>query len=424
MRRFLIFAIIVFLLTGCANIDLSALLPTPQAAAVPSDTPVPVIATVTPVTPTVTPSGPRTLRLWVPPQFDPSAETTAAALLQERLDEFDARRPDLLIDVRGKAESGTSGLLNALAVTKSAAPSIMPDLVALSRADLVAAAATGLIHPLDGLTDLPEESDWFPYARQMARIQNSSFGLPFAGDALVLIGLRNPLPTTWNDLQEGMLLVFPAADPQALFTLSLYLSAGGTLQDSQGRLALNEAVLTNVLSFYSPDAENNFISPQVTNYEDEEQAWEAFRELRGNLVTGWTSQFLSEGATPLVLAPLPGFNSNHYSLATGWSWAMASNNPENQALAVELAEFLTDSQFLAEWTRAAGYLPTRPTALALWEDVRGQLALTQTAELASLIPTEDLLARVGPLFSEATLSVLNEEQSPEEAAQFVIEQLQ
>jgi ABC-type glycerol-3-phosphate transport system substrate-binding protein len=281
-----------------------------------------------------------------------------------------------------------------------------------------------LIHPLDGLTDLPEESDWFPYARQMARIQNSSFGLPFAGDALVLVGLRNPLPTTWNDLQEGMLLVFPAADPQALFTLSLYLSAGGTLQDSQGRLALNEAVLTNVLSFYSPDAENNFISPQVTNYEDEEQAWEAFRELRGNLVTGWTSQFLSEGATPLVLAPLPGFNSNHYSLATGWSWAMASNNPENQALAVELAEFLTDSQFLAEWTRAAGYLPTRPTALALWEDVRGQLALTQTAELASLIPTEDLLARVGPLFSEATLSVLNEEQSPEEAAQFVIEQLQ
>jgi ABC-type glycerol-3-phosphate transport system substrate-binding protein len=258
----------------------------------------------------------------------------------------------------------------------------------------------------------------------MARIQNSSFGLPFAGDALVLVGLRNPLPTTWNDLQEGMLLVFPAADPQALFTLSLYLSAGGTLQDSQGRLALNEAVLTNVLSFYSPDAENNFISPQVTNYEDEEQAWEAFRELRGNLVTGWTSQFLSEGATPLVLAPLPGFNSNHYSLATGWSWAMASNNPENQALAVELAEFLTDSQFLAEWTRAAGYLPTRPTALASWEDVRGQLALTQTAELASLIPTEDLLARVGPLFSEATLSVLNEEQSPEEAAQFVIEQLQ
>jgi ABC-type glycerol-3-phosphate transport system substrate-binding protein len=206
--------------------------------------------------------------------------------------------------------------------------------------------------------------------------------------------------------------------------LSLYLSAGGTLQDSQGRLALNEAVLAEVLSFYVPDPEEGFVSPLVTNYENSEQAWNAFREQRANLVVSWTSSFMNETTLPLALAPLPRLESGYYTLATGWSWALAGSNPANQTLAVELAEFLSDSQFLAEWTQAAGYLPTRPTALSSWEDSRMQLILTQIAESAGLIPGEDLLVTVGPLFTEAALSVLNEEQLPAEAARSVLEQLE
>jgi multiple sugar transport system substrate-binding protein len=422
MRRFLTFAILLSLLTGCANI--ASLLPTPEPATVPTGTSVPIITTATSVSPTVTPGGPQTLHIWVPPQFDPFAETAAGALLQERLDEFVARRPNLRIDVRVKAESGTSSLLNALTATRSAAPSIMPDLVALSRADLESATAKGLLHPLDGLTTLPNDTDWYPYAREMAHIQASTFGLPFAGDALVLVGFGDPLLTAWNEIPDETIFIFPAADPRALFTLSLYLSAGGTLQDSQGRLALNEAVLAKILTFYLPDTEGGFVSPQVVNYENNDQAWDAFHELRGNLVVSWTSRFLNEDTTLLALAPLPGVETGQYTLATGWSWALAGSNPENQTLAVELAEFLSDSQFLAEWSQAAGYLPTRPTALSSWKDAKIQLILTQTAESASLIPGEDLLVTVGPLFTEAALSVLNEEQLPEEAARSVMEQLE
>ena len=421
MRRFLIFAILLFLLAGCANI--SSLLSTPEPATLATNTPVTIITSTPTATPTITPGGPRTLRIWVPPQFDPSAETPAGALLQERLDEFVARRPGLQIEVRVKAESGTSGLLNALTATRSAAPSAMPDLVALSRADMESATTKGLLHPLDGLTTLPDNPDWYPYARQMAHIQNTTFGLPFAGDALALVGYRYPLPTVWNELPEETLFIFSAADPHALFTLSLYLSAGGTLQDSQGLLAIDEAILAKALSLYVPDAENQFISPQVITYENNEQSWNAFREQRGNLVVTWISRFLQEQTLPLALAPLPGIETDQYSLATGWSWALAGSNPENQPLAVELAEFLSDSQFLAEWTQAAGYLPTRPTALSSWADAQIQLILIQTAESAILIPGEDLLVTVGPLFAEATLSVINGEQLPAEAAQFVVEQL-
>ncbi len=422
MRRFLTFAFFLSLLSGCANI--ASLLPTPQTAAIPSSTPTAEPSIVPSTTPTVTPGGPRILRIWVPPQFDPYDGTAAGTLLRERIDEFTARHPDLQVEVRVKDESGTTGMLNTLSTTRSAAASAMPDLVALSRVDLESATAKGLLHPLDGLTALPEESDWFPYARAMAHIQNSTFGLPFAGDALALVGFRYPMPGDWSEVPDETIFIFAAKDPRALFTLSLYLSAGGTLLDSQGRLALNEAVLSEVLAFYLPDPENSFISPQVINYESTEQSWTAFREQRANLVVGWTSRFLNEETIPVALAPLPGLELGYYSLSTGWSWALAGSNPDNQAMAVELAEFLSDSQFLAEWTQAAGYLPTRPTALSFWEDARMQLILTQIAESSNLIPSEDLLVTIGPLFREAALSVLNGEQLPEEAAQSVIEQVE
>jgi multiple sugar transport system substrate-binding protein len=363
------------------------------------------------------------MRIWVPPQFDPHAGTLAAVLFQERLDEFAADHSDLQIEVRVKAESGTGSLLNALAATKLAAPSIMPDLVALSRPDLESAAEKGLLHHLDGLTNLAEEADWYPYARQMAHIQDATFGLPFAGDALVLVGYRAPLPSNWTELPEETLLIFPAADPEALFTISLYLSAGGALQNNQGQIALDEATLAKVLSLYAPEAENNLVSPQVTNYETSQQAWDAFRELRGNLVVSWTARFLNEKNISVAMAPLPGLEEGQYCLARGWSWTLAGSNPENEELAMELAEFLSDNQFLAKWTQAAGYLPTRSTALSAWDDVKHQLTLKQIAESAVMIPQEDVLLIVGPLFKQAVLSVLNGEQLPEEAARLVMEQL-
>jgi multiple sugar transport system substrate-binding protein len=421
MRKFLTIVVFLSMLTGCANI--SALLSTPVPATAFPSTATPIIPTTPTASPTVTPGGPRTLRIWVPPQFDPSADTQAGALFQERLNEFIARRPNLQVEVRVKAETGDSGMLNALTTTKAAAPSIMPDLVALSRTDLESATAKGILHPFDGLSTLPGDSDWYPYARQMAHIQNSAFGLPFAGDAMILVGFRSPLPTSWQDLTADTLLIFPAADPNAFFTLSLYLSAGGTLQDSEGHLTVDESILADILSLYVPATDKTFVSPQAINYQDSDQAWNAFREQRGNLVVTWTSNYLNEKTIPLALAPLPGFDSGQYSLATGWSWALAGTSTDNQPLAVELAEFLSDSQFLAEWTQAAGYLPTRPTALASWSDAKIQPILKQVAETSVLVPSEDVLATVGPLFTEAALSVLKGEQLPIAAAQAAVQQV-
>ena len=359
------------------------------------------------------------LLLWVPPQFDPNAETSAGELFQMRLDEFAARRPGLQVEVRVKSEAT---IIDTLTVTNAAAPSLVPDLVALSRPNLETAVLKGLLHPLDGLTTQLDDPDWYPYAVQMAHIQNTAFGIPFAGNAQVLAGYGSPLPENWLDVKEQT-FIFLAADPQALFSLSLYISSGGTLTDEQGRLALNEAILTNILTFYADARENGTLLRSVNDYQTSEQTWQAFQEKRTNLAVTWTYFPLNNPASNMTIAPLPGLSTATVPLATGYAWALSGADSDKQALAVELAEFLSDSAFLAEWTEATGMLPTRPTALSSWKDAEIYPVLAEIAQSAQLIPTQDALIVIGPLIQGAVKAVLTEESAPRDAAHAVTEQL-
>ncbi len=107
-------------------------------------------------------------------------------LLQARLDEFQRRNPRVSIETRVKAVSGPGGLLDSLTTASAAAPQALPDLVALPRDLLETAALKGLLLPLDNLTTALDDPDWYAYAASLARLQKNIYGLPFAGDALVL----------------------------------------------------------------------------------------------------------------------------------------------------------------------------------------------------------------------------------------------
>ena len=158
----------------------------------------------------------------MPPQFDPESDTPAGDLLQERLDLYTAQRPDIRIETRVKASSGTGGLLDSLSSANAAAPLVVPDLILLPRTSLEIAALKGLLFPYDGLTDTLDESDWYPYAQELGQIQTSTFGLPFAGNALVslyrpseietlpLIGLRARKRSADRFPRSGRGSLFPA----------------------------------------------------------------------------------------------------------------------------------------------------------------------------------------------------------------------
>ena len=181
--------------------------PVPQTTATPKPT---LLATQTDL-PVV---DVRTLRIWLPPRFDPSTKTDSANLLKHRLDDFAAAHPRIKIEVRIKAEDGDNGLLNSLVLTNAAASKALPDLIALSRPDLESAVLKGLVHPIDGLSAILDDKNWYPYASELGHIQNIGYGLPFAGDTLIMIHRLGLQVNTWDEfLASKEQLAFPAGDP-------------------------------------------------------------------------------------------------------------------------------------------------------------------------------------------------------------------
>jgi multiple sugar transport system substrate-binding protein len=429
-----IILLLVFSLAGCdalGQLGGTALpaTPTSQSQGTPGaeSTPPPVLPSETEPAPQL--PGIITLHVWVPPEFDPNAATPAGDLLKARLEAFTAQNPGVSIDVRLKAVDGAGGLLESLVTASSAAPLALPDLVALPRPLLESAALKGLIYPYDLLNLSLDSQGWFEYARQMGYLQTTLFGLPFAGDALVLAHRPDVLsaPHDWQALlSSNQVLVFPAADPKAYVTLALYLGQGGTLQDEQGRPVLTESALLSVMEYYYQAAAMNLMPFWLTQLETDDQAWAAFTADQHPMLITWLSHYLAEQRTASVnleLTFLPTADATHFTLATGWSWALASTDPVRRELSTRLAEFLVDEAFLATWTQAAGYLPPRPGALAQWTDSTSRDVLEQIARSAQLVPPTELLVNLGPLLEQAAVDVLKAESTPIFVVQTALEQL-
>jgi multiple sugar transport system substrate-binding protein len=420
----------LLLSTGCASIADFLSTPTAAPPASPASTSVtssPIgpsatstaqIETPSNVTPTGSPTtGARVLRIWLPSEFDPNAGTTPSNILKKRLNDFKAEHPGLELEVRIKADEDESSLVNTLSITSMAAPSALPDLIALSRPALETAALKGLLHPLDGLSTALDDPNWYEYARQLGRIQSTSYGLPFAGDALVLV-YRSEVEriNSWSDiLASENPLVFAVSDPKALVGLALYVSAGGELLNAQGQPTFDQEVLTRVLTLIADGALVGVFSPSLDNLVSNEQVLQAYLGERANMAIIWASKYRApEGQFTL---PLPGLDETSGSFATGWVWALAGSNPDNQQLAVELADYLVADDFLGRWTNATGYLPTRPNSV-----ISGGATINAIVESMQPIPSNEVLSVLGPIMQDALVRVLNGEK-PEVVAESVIELL-
>jgi multiple sugar transport system substrate-binding protein len=413
MNRLLL--LVLLFTAGCTAITSAG--PTNLPPTPPTSTPTPAPTEAV----TAAPDGPLTLRVWLPPEFDPDSGSPAGDLLKSRLDEFTSRRPGTRIEVRIKAPDGPGGLLDSLTTASAAAPLALPDLVALPRPIMETAALKGLVHPYQNLSSPIDEPEWYPYARQLARLQDSIFGIPFAGDAMTLVYQPSEISTPPDDLPSALgspgILGFPAADPQALYTLALYQAAGGNVRDEQGRPILDTKILEQVLTFYQ-DGSQSLLTPfWLTQFQNDAESWQAYKEGRVPMVVTWMSRFLNELQPDMAASPIPTLSGDDYTLASGWVWSLASPDAQKQKLSTELAEFLSDSEFMARWTAEAGYLPTRTGALTSWKDAGIQALANQILNSAQLYPAEDLLNSLAPALEKATVEVLKQENSPRKAAE-------
>ncbi len=410
-----VLGLIVLLATTC----------TPPAA--PSPSPLP--PSPTPPLPTPTPSpmpGPpiAPLTLWLPEDLNPYGDGPGADLLARHLAEFQATHPDIQVQVIVKKSRGRGGLLDFLRTARAAAPSVLPDLIVLDEADLQVAAQAGLIQPLDALLPDGWSTDLFPFATDLGRVGDQTFGLALTAELEHLAytpDLLEAPPLSWNDVLSATVpLFFPAAgqnESASDFTLIQYLGAGGRLVDAEGKPAIEEEPLAAVLDFYAQATATGVISPLlVLSLGDAEACW-ARLQAEGGIAVVNSRRFWTEGDGKAEPAPIPTRDGRPIALAEGWVIALVTANPEAQQRAMALATGLLEPGWYGAWTQATGYLPVTRSGLASWNIPRArQETVGAILEGARGPIPAALRSRVGPPIQAAVEAVLQGRRGPREAA--------
>jgi hypothetical protein len=418
-------------LTGCELLPETWEIPWQQdSSATPGQTTVPLPTGVTEEatevageqTPTPAPP-PKKLILWLPPELDPNGETAAAAILKDRLNEF-AYLNTIEIEVRIKAVSGSGGLLDALRTTHAAAPSISPDVVALSREHLLQAAQDEVVFRNEGLKTVMGDLDWYNFGREAGMVQGEVMAVPFKGVPMGLVynSVSQLIPSNeWADtrLNYGH-FGFAADDPRGTFLLLLYLSLGGQVQNEQGMTILQEEPLTAALQVLKDGLNTRHYSDLAVTMQNSEQVWDAFST--GAIDTAFLPvDVVLKGREMTPEAPDPAFTSPGMTLTDAWVWALGSQEPQRQELAVALIAYLSDTQFLAKWSEALKALPPRPSALGSWEETSLKPALEKMASGAILYPPDSVMNNIGPILRNATLMILRDNADLVETAKQAVE---
>jgi multiple sugar transport system substrate-binding protein len=432
LARIVLGLMLVFMLTACdllpLEVDWSWL--TGETESVP-ETMTPSVSDLTPTAQAEvipTPSGPPdTLTIWLPPDMDPQGADQAAQVLKAQLEAFELEN-GITIHTRVKSRQGPGGLLDALTATSAAAPSVLPDIIALSRDDLETAALKSLVFSMDGKTMVIDEVDWFPYAHELALIQGSIYGVPFTGDALGVIyrsDIISPAPNTWFDLNTTTSeIAFAANDAQANVSLALYQAAGGSVQDNQNRPMLEVEPLTAVLNLYKESVDIEAYRQLVLQLQNEEQAWLAYNNEQAQAAIVPVSIYLQQKPANTGMITIPPVKEMTLTTGSGWVWALATAQPERQALSVGLMEALSESAFLSEWNEAYGGMPPRPSAVDAWQDAGIRSLISQISVMTILRPSSSITASLGPVIRDAVIQVLHDNVEPAVAAQKAVESVQ
>ena len=440
MRSRTVLSILLLLaLAGC-----TALTPTAEPTAVPpTPTSIPPTAVLVP---TLEPQ-PITaaLKLWLPEGLNPYSDNPEAEILLQQLAEFSRNHADIQVEVFVKKIHGRGGMIDYLRTARDAAPSILPDLVVVGADDLASMANANYIQPLDDLLPSAKAEDRFPFAVEMGTVKSqegdetTTVGFVIGADMQHLVYRKSPSgppSTSWTQvITPPVSFIFPAGGRDLQVndaTLIQYMAAGGEVTNSEGNPFLDERTLLKVLTFYDDCAGTGAISPTIVlDITDAEQSWERFKAGEGDMAVVqashyWPEVLASAVDEPFVAGSVPTRDGFPFTIARqAWAIAMVTDDPNRQALAMTLFDWLTAPDNTAEWTQAAGYLPGTRSALRMWDITQAeQVALRDLLDAAVPAPPQEVMSTVGPAMQVAVESVLTGEASPQEAARTAAQSLE
>ncbi len=419
-HRLPVYLILSVALSGCLTTNPTT---TPGPPTTIPSSPVPTASATEALQP-----APRSLTLWVAPPFALDSETSAGALLTERLRAFEQLHPGLSIQVRVKSIDGPSGLLETLVAANAAAPALLPDAITFSTSSLENAVSKDLIIGLDGVLQVPEAPDWYEFSLPAARVSGNFFGLPIASEVDILAyrsDLYTSPPRSWDDLLgEPRNFLFPAGDPLATFTLAQYLSLDGYLLNSDEDPALNPAVLSEVLTFYNTALGAQILPYSVRQITNAEQSWSVLQDNgAASAVSPLNFYMLEHDPEKFSAVPLPTQDGQGVGLASTWSWAIVTQDSERIPIVAELLTWLSAPDFLGLWTHSLGMLPPTSASLAAWPEGADASLVSSLVTVTQPMPHSSLRLTIGPILYDAVEAVIGGGEAPTTAAQAAAEAL-
>ena len=407
MMRYILTILLGFLLilSGCSGTykpesTINLLTPNPVIMTTPPDTAHPgEIQTGEP-----NDNKPVTLIMWVPDDFTVSSSEQVQKLLIDRLDTFEKANPGIIVDLRFKNVKLKESMMDLLNTTSRVAPSVLPDVILLNRSDMETAALKGLLVPFDDYPVSGVTTGVFPGFEDPGKLQGSTFGVPAAGDALVVIDKKysgEQLPT-WKDILNSSLQIgVNLNDPNATVFIALYLSAGGALTDEKGKPHLDQTVFTQLLTFIRETRSQSVFSDWSLLASDWVEVSKRFNDGESDMEINWYSSTPKTGLDQYSYHGLSGLSNSSATILTGWYWCMANPASDRQSSREDLLSFLSQAVFASSWSNMAGYLPV--------SNQEWPLSGPSSSELQSILgsaqplPETSIMITLGPVIRDAVI---------------------
>jgi len=319
-------------------------------------------------------------------------------------------------------------MLESLSTASLAAPDVLPGLLILSRSEFEKAARQGLLMPVDEIENVVNPGELFSYADEMTMVKGTRYAFPFAGDALCMsykpIQVAYP-PTRWQEYiqPDAKAMAFPAAEPQGIMPLLLYMSLGGGFGADDTVISLREDALQDSLRLLSDGASVNAFPYWLIDYATFNQSWTALKDSNATYAVVWISQYLAELPENIAVSNLPAPEDQPFTLADGWVLAFPQTSSEQLVRYQLLAQYLLNTDFQSRWTEAAGLLPASEEVLLGWKNTAVSGILLEIGRSARSLPRNHVISEVGNLFQQGTIEMIRQQTSYIESSNKILKAL-
>jgi ABC-type glycerol-3-phosphate transport system substrate-binding protein len=374
-------------------------------------------------TPAQVTASPSDVTIWWPVAAYPEAESTARALLNEHFAQYQGER-GVRVTVRLKPTNGAGSIAATLPSASVVAPSVMPDLVLLRRDDLLIASVGRLAMALD--VAAVGVDDWFAPALALGQIGGAQQGLPYILHLEHAIYRRSAFaepPRTLDGVVEaGQPFLFPANAKGNQTVLAQYLAAGGRLVNEAGLPIVDRAPLVATLRDYERAVAGQVIDKSWLDYAapGDYLASPIFTKAALIQINSWHYLRLADPDLFAVSRwPVPSGAVGGYAIVDGWLWAITASDVRRRDRALELLRWMLDSQRYGAFTREAKALPSRQSALAVWNTAYARFA-APLLDGPTVPPPDTIAPAVRTALQTAFEDVLTGKQGAEAAADAAI----